>query len=54
MVKKDLMDFCGKYTLLYHAVITLVNEDSNTNEKYFHAVRVFKLKLTRSTKKSST
>ena len=39
-VKKDLIDFCGKYTLLYHAVITLLYHDSNTNVKSFHAVRV--------------
>ena len=55
LVKKDLMDFCVKYelpnedfeanlkcTFLYHAVITLIVEDSDTNEKFFHAVRVSK------------
>ena len=59
LVKKNLMDFYRKYTLLYQdfkgkytfsyeAVITLVFEDSETSEKYFHAVRVskfFELKL---------
>ena len=43
MVKKKLDDFCGKYTLSYHAVITLVYEDSETNVQNFHAVRVFKI-----------
>ena len=42
-VKKDLMDFCGKYTLLYQAVITLVYVDSKSNETRFHAVRVSKI-----------
>ena len=57
MEVKDLETFCppGKFTLDYQAVITLVYEDSQTNEKCFHAVRVsipnsdlcqtFKLKL---------
>ena len=40
MVKKSLRDFCGKYTLPYHAVITLVHEDSTTHEIYYHAARV--------------
>ena len=45
-VAKDLESLCGsipgKFTLDYQAVITLVYEDSNTNEKYYHAVRVSK------------
>ena len=40
MVKKDLADFGGKYSLYRHAVITLVYEDSMTNDQYFSAVRV--------------
>ena len=40
MVKKELSDFCGKYTLLYHAVIALLYHDSKTNDTTFHAVRV--------------
>ena len=43
VVRKDLIDFCGKSPLLYHPVITLVHEDSDTNEKYFHAVRMSKI-----------
>ena len=45
-VVKDLESLCGgisgKFTLDYQAVITLVYEDSQTNEKYYHAVRVSK------------
>ena len=43
MMKKDLNSFCGwsgKVTLDYHAVINLVYEDSQSNDKYYHAVRV--------------
>ena len=42
MHMKDLNLFCppGKLTLDYQAVVTLVYENSQTNEKYYHAVRV--------------
>ena len=42
MAKSDLNSFCppGKFTLDYQAVITLVYEDSRTNNEYYHAVRV--------------
>ena len=44
MVEKDLIDYsyCGQHCLLYHAVITLVKEDSRTKTKTCHAVRVSK------------
>ena len=39
---KDLHLLCppGKFTLNYQAVISLVYEDSKTNEKSYHAARV--------------
>ena len=42
MHMKDLNLFCppGKLTLDYQAVVTLVYENSQTNEKYYHAVWV--------------
>ena len=42
MVKKDLNSFCpaGKFKLDNQAVIILVYEDSETNDDYYHAVRV--------------
>ena len=43
MVVKNLNSFCGwtgKLALDNQAVITLVYEDSQSNDKYFHAVRV--------------
>ena len=43
VVVKDLNTFCpsGKWTLDYQAVVILVYEDSQSNEKGYHAVRVF-------------
>ena len=40
---KDLNWYCppGKLTLIYQGVIILVHEDSQTNVKSYHAVRVF-------------
>ena len=41
-IVKDLNSFCpaGKFTLDYQAVITLVYEDSHSNDKFYHAVWV--------------
>ena len=41
-VVKDLNLLCptGKFTLDHQAIITLLYEDSQTNEKSYHAVRV--------------
>ena len=39
---ENLETFCpvGNFTFDNQAVITLVYDDSNTNQKYYHAVRV--------------
>ena len=44
---KDLNWYCppGKLTLIYQGVIILVYEDSQTNVKSYHAVRVFIIKF---------
>ena len=43
IVRKDLIEFCGNYTLSYHPVVCLTYHDSKTNEKFRHLVRVFKI-----------
>ena len=45
LVVEDLNNFRGKHTLSPKPVITLVKEDSETKEAYFHAVRVSKIQI---------